>query len=99
MCVCIGGAGPTAVYIHTHTYINTYIYIYTKIHIHTMYIYNTYICIYICKKVAQGPLLYSMVLLLGVVCGWRTSMHGVIAITQMAAGDGVRVCVCVCVCV
>jgi len=40
------------------------------------------------EEVAQGPLLYSLILLLGVLGGWRTSMGGLMAITQMAAGDG-----------
>mmetsp|Transcript_13633 Transcript_13633/g.47336 ORF Transcript_13633/g.47336 Transcript_13633/m.47336 type:complete len:335 (-) Transcript_13633:47-1051(-) len=39
------------------------------------------------EEVMQGPLIYTLVLLWGVVGGWQQAMS-ITAITQMAAGDG-----------
>ncbi|CAM9437336.1 unnamed protein product, partial [Phaeothamnion confervicola] len=40
------------------------------------------------REALQGPLLYVLVLTAGTVLEWRTSMVGLLAICQMAAGDG-----------
>lgn len=39
-------------------------------------------------EVLRGPLLYVIILLLSTLCFWRESVVGLVAVSQMAAGDG-----------
>lgn len=40
------------------------------------------------EEVLSGPLYYVLVLFLATACAWRSSVVGVIALAQMAVGDG-----------
>jgi len=41
------------------------------------------------KEALQGPFIYSIILFIGVVAFWNSSLNGVVGISIMAAGDGV----------